>query len=157
MGDLRLLPEEVPRLAAGRDQDDFLSLAGLLLDEPLRRLEDVRVEGAAETAVGGHADHPDPLRLADGKKGMILRVDPQCQAVQHIHEFGRVRTEIFHPLLRRLEFRGGHHIHGLGDLLGLFYGADLPFDILECGHENLLLSFLCHPVDVALPRLTLMR
>ena len=133
-----LLPEKVPRLAADGDEGDLFPLAWLFLHEPFGGLDQVVVEAPAEPPVGGHADHPDPFRFADRQKRMGLGVHPERQTVQNLHELHRIGPEVLHPRLGGLELRGGHHVHGPGDLPGLLNGGDLPFNILECGHSKLL-------------------
>ncbi len=59
------------------------------------------------------------------EEGMDFRFDPAGQIAQHHCEGLGIGPEIFHALLGAPQFSGGHHVHGLGDLLGLFDRRDL--------------------------------
>ena len=61
--------------------------------------------------------------------GVALRLAGQFR--EYLVIFGRIRPEAFDAGLRAAQLRRGHHVHGLGDLLGLADPHDLHFDVFE--------------------------
>ena len=54
---------------------------------------------------------------------------------QHLRELVRVSPGVFRRFLRTTQFRGGDHLHGLRDLLGIADRGD-PFSyVLETRHS----------------------
>ena len=100
-------------------------------DELHRGVDQVDVEGAAQTAVSGHQHQPHPFHLGGlGEEGMDLRLHPAGHITQHHGKGLGIRPKPFHALLGASQFSGGDHVHGLGNLLGLFDRPYLASDIL---------------------------
>ena len=115
----------------------------MLADEVLRGADDVRVERAAEAAVGGDGDdHDVALRLARLQQRVRVDVDARGDGGEHLAQAGRVRTRGEHPLLRAAQLGRGHHLHGLGDLLRVPHRPDAGADEAERGHVLLRLRRL---------------
>jgi len=107
----------------------------MLADEVLRRADDVRIERAAEAAVGRDDNDDDvALRLARLQKRMRIDVDARGDRGKHLAQTGGVRARGEHPLLRAAQLGRRHHLHGLGDLLRVLDAADPAPDIDRAGH-----------------------
>src|SRR2546428_8097909 len=68
-------------------------------------------------------------------------IDAAGQAVQHARHLPGARPRAHHALLGAAQLRRRDHLHGLGDLLRRFHGADAPPDIDQRRHlvrSNLL-------------------
>ena len=87
--------------------------------------QQVGVQATAQTLVRGHHNEADGLAVVLLHEGVhVLRVG--------LPEMGRnganllaVRPGRAHTLLRLAHFGDGNHLHGLGDLLGVFHRFDL--------------------------------
>ena len=97
-----------------------------------RRLDDVRVEAAAQPLVCRDDDQqrlrPGALLVLD-QEGMQRGIDPARHAVQHALHLPRVRAGADDAILRPAQLRRRDHLHRLGDLLGRFHRADAPAQV----------------------------
>jgi hypothetical protein len=140
-GGLVDLAEVVAALAAN-DRDLDVVVARLLLpQEALGAPRDVAVEASREPAVRGDDDEEDAPRVGVGHQERVLvevvRAHPRREPAHDLTELLRVGTRRDHPLLGALQLRGGHHLHGLGDLLGVLDAADALADVAQRRHGAL--------------------
>ena len=56
------------------------------------------------------------------------------ETAQHFAKLTGIRAECFHIALGAAKTRSGHHVHRLGDLLGLFDALDFKLYVFECRH-----------------------
>jgi len=113
--------EVVSTLAAHQAQRADL---GALDDERAARLDDVRVEAAAQPLVGGHDDDERLAagpRLARGEQRVRRRIDARRQAREHALHLLRERARTRHALLRAAQLRRGDHFHRLRNLLRVLH------------------------------------
>ena len=77
------------------------------------------------------------MRLARHQEWMtVVRIRLGQMADDVAHLLG-VRARLAHALLRAAHLAGGHHLHGLGDLLSALDTRDLGADFLGAGHGAL--------------------
>ncbi len=97
---------------------------------------DFRVECATESAVGSDNDDADTFDLfADFQQRMGRAICTGCQITKHIIELAGVGAEPLDAFLRVAQLRRGHHVHGLGDLLGFLDASDLVLDVSQRSHS----------------------
>src|SRR5262249_15356137 len=133
--------KKVPALAS--DQPQFHSNAArfTLPNKLLRPPEDVGIKGTAEPPVTRDDDQTHNLKRAVLKQRLQV---PVCGTAQvgndppHLQSVGAKRQD---TTLGAPELRGRDHFHGLGDLLGILYGADLAPQSLKARHglQNLVI------------------
>ena len=68
------------------------------------------------------------------KKRMSRAVGLGRKIAEHSLKLFRVGAETLNAGLGAAQLRRGHHVHGLGDLLGLTDPDDLPFDVFQRRH-----------------------
>src|SRR5262249_21897237 len=126
--------EEVVTFAPDQDKLDFA--ARVVLQELLRRFDEVSVETAAETFIGGlprqgqafYATIAFALMSAEQRVFVIRRASGRV--AQNLHHLLRVGTRGDHTLLRAAEPGRGDHLHRLRDLPHVFDGAHPPSEVL---------------------------
>ena len=95
-------------------------------------IDDVGIEAAAQAAIRSHEDNGAALFLLMlGEQRMCAVFHLARQFRQHLTVLARIGTEALDASLRAAQLRRGHHVHGLGDLLGLADPHDLHFDVFE--------------------------
>ena len=135
-------------LLAHHDQVGLHALCSVRPHELLGGAHDVRVEGPAQSSVGGQSDHGHAAHL------VVLREEGEPFGV-HLDVAGHAGDELVHAYrvgpggldaLRRPTKSGRrHHLHGLGDLLRVLDGADPPLDISLTRHSRPWLSLMRRP------------
>jgi len=131
MGDLHFAaPEEVPALATHTGQGDADALRLLFSHELNPGVNQIYVEAATQPAVGGH-QHQGHFFHDGGalEKGVDFRIHTPGEIAQHVGKGLGIGTEALHAGLGPPQFGRGHHVHGLGDLLGLFDRGDFAPEI----------------------------
>ena len=108
---------------------DFLALGLELLDRLYCLPQDVRVVCAAQSAVRGKNDELHLLRLALGQERMLRTLDTAGKVRDHGEHLAGVGPRRDHAFLRAPQLCRSHHLHGLGDLLGLLDARDLSFNV----------------------------
>ena len=82
-------------------------------------MNQVDVEAAAQSAVRRTQNDMNLFDLLPRhQQGAGLITGLFREAAQHFRKLGRVRAEVFHIRLGTAQSRGGHHIHGFGNLSG---------------------------------------
>ena len=119
--------QELRALAA-----DDGELGGLL--DVQHQLEEIAVEGAAETLVGGDKNDATCLHRALRQEGMKLLVHPGGHGGEHVGHELRVGPPRERDLLRLLHLRRGHQLHRLGNLAGVLDRLDAAADVAGGGH-----------------------
>lgn len=66
-----------------------------------------------------------------GQQGVGVALHLARQFAEHLAVFGRVGSEALDTGLGAAQLGRGHHIHGLGDLLGFADPYDLHFYVFE--------------------------
>src|SRR5512146_2609052 len=136
LSELHLAPaEEIAGLAPHREHDDLLVPVAVVVEEPVGRPQQVRVEPSAQAPVRG--DHQEgqlrPLPRRQERMAPFLR-----PAGDRLHDFAHlpgVRPRGRDGVLRPLELRRRHHLHRLGDLLRALDAADPLADHTEIRHR----------------------
>ncbi len=60
---------------------------------------------------------------------MLRPLHTACEVRDHSEHLARVRPRSDHAVLGAAELRSRHHLHGLGDLLGLLDARDFSFNV----------------------------
>jgi len=108
----------VGALAADRHDLDRLAGRYQLVGVGTRKLGDVRVEPAAQPALGRHDDEQVDLIAprTDKQRGCAVLGRRLVEVGQHRIHTPSVGTRRLGGLLRTAQLGSGHHLHGLGDL-----------------------------------------
>ncbi len=131
-------PKVVGALAADRHDLDGLALGDQPLGVGPRQLCDIRIEAAAQTALGRHHDQEMRLILAGSDEQrrsarFVRRV--RSQIGEHaVHAFG-VGARRLRRVLRAAQFRCGDHLHRFGDLARRLHGSDAVAHVLQARHR----------------------
>src|SRR5262249_15279355 len=112
-----------PFAADGRYLELLLRLL-LVVDEPRRAAENIRIEAPGEPAVGGEDHHLHLLGRPHGEEWVRDRVCASDYLRDDLIEHLRVRTRRQDRILGFAEFRRRNHLHRLGDLLGIAHRTD---------------------------------
>ena len=126
--------EELDRLAADQAEVNFRAFPLPLAGRGQYLLENVRIQPAAEAAVGAHHDDAYGLDLAFHQvriPGVRVR---EPQVTDHAPDPVCVRLCGAHALLRLAHLARGDGFHGLGDLLRALDARDLDPDFFRAGH-----------------------
>ena len=93
------------------------------------------VEAAAQAAIrSSQNDHRDMALGTALEKRMSRAVGLGRKIAEHSLKLFRVGAETLNAGLGAAQLRRGHHVHGLGDLLGLTDPDDLHFDVFQRRH-----------------------
>ncbi len=87
---------------------------------------DVAVEPAAQPAIAGDDEHFDLLPFALLQQGMGGSIHTLAQIARHTSHLEGVGARRQNTVLRSLQLRRGHHLHGLGNLLCILEGRNFP-------------------------------
>ncbi len=152
MADVRVATVEVVAALSADDAEANLAALGLeLLPPVVRRLADVRVEGAGQATVAREDDEHDALRFPTGEQwvNVLLRTDARSHAAQHLVSLKGVGTKALDVLLRLPQASAGDQLHGAGDLLRALDASDALSNVLEVCHRWLVLVSLLGLEDFA--------
>ena len=96
----------------------------------------VRVQAAAQAAVRRNDHQPNAFYFCAGNqvRVLVLRVG-RAQVRYHVADFIGIGSRHAHPFLGLAHFAGGHHLHRLGDLLGVLHTRDLGADFFTYCHS----------------------
>ncbi len=139
---------------------DGVALGLERLDAAAGFLDQVRVEGAREPAVGGEQDDRGaggaalPRRGRPPEQRKPLGQLGGHQVGEHLAQRLGVGPGRDHPVLRALQLGGGDQLHRPGDLPGVLDGADPPLELPALGHQSALKSGL-NAAIAALSRLVM--
>ena len=131
--------EGIAAFAAGCDE---FHLGGALVGKELGGgFDEIGVEGTGQTFIGGEQDELDAFLFAAGQERasrcVFIAGGTVCQVCHHPLEHGGIGAGGNDAILRAAQFGGRDHLHGLGDLLGVFDGADAPPDVYKTRHSGL--------------------
>src|SRR5579885_1814203 len=127
--------EEVSAFAP--DGEELDGLVRVLVDEGLRGLDEMRVEGPGQTLVR-RDQHEQVAAVAARVHERVVEVFARArrevgQNLRHLH---RERARGDGALLRALELRSRDHLHGLRDLLRVLHRLDAPAYVEEISHRK---------------------
>jgi len=126
--------EEIQPLGADHAQAHLGTLALPFTRQHESVLEDVRIQAAREPAIGRDDDDADRARLARQEERMPVVRIRLGEMPDDVAYLGGIGARAAHALLRAAHLAGGHHLHGLGDLLSALHTRDLGADFLGAGH-----------------------
>ena len=126
------LAHSVASFAAHAGEGDLHTGIGFFSSELQGRGDDVAVEAAAQTTIGrDQHDGAVFLFLMLGQQRMGSALHLAGKLGQNLAILAGIRPEAFDAGLRAAQFRRGHHVHSLGDLLGLADPHDFHFYVFE--------------------------
>jgi len=127
----------------GTAGQDFMEALDRASEEGARFLEQIGVERAGESAVGGQDDYRRLLRL--GRLPQQRKTLGQLRRVEIRDDFRErigVRTRGHDAILRALHLGGGNHLHGARDLARVLDGLDPSLQLASLGHSPYALAGL---------------
>jgi hypothetical protein len=136
-----LATQDVVALLADADDLDRLALGHEPVGMVAGQTRDGGVERAAQTALGGaHDQQVNPVGPGAGQKTRRLRAhgDAGREIAEHHGHALRIGTGGLRRGLRPAQLRGGHHLHGLGDLLRRLDRGDAVTKVFQARHRAAL-------------------
>src|SRR5258706_11794634 len=127
---------EAEALVADAADVDFLALAlpGLVLVQ--RHTQQVRVERAAQALVGGDDDQAHALHgVARHQEGVAVFRVGVADVRGDVADLLAIGPRMPHALLRLAHFRGGDHLHRLGDLPSVLHTLDFDSYFFCAWHD----------------------
>ena len=102
--------------------------------------DEIGVEGTGQTFIRGEQDELDALLFATGQQwagGCVFIAGGTVRQISHhLLEHGGIGAGGDDTVLRATQLGSRDHLHGLGDLLRVFDGADAPPDVYETWHVS---------------------
>src|SRR5713101_9258025 len=111
-------------------------LAGMLTGKCLGRPNQIGIESATQTAIGGDKQKIDILLFTGSEEGMREGLALGGKVLQHRFQLLSVGPSGECSLLRPAQPGGGDHLHRLGNLLDVADRRDAPTDRFEGSHEG---------------------
>jgi hypothetical protein len=134
------------RLAADGDDVDFHALFLPRADFAEQFAGHVRIQTAAQTAIGRHDDIADALDgFARVQKRMTEFGVRFRDVADHLFHRLRVRARRFHQILRLADFRCRNHLERARHLAGVTHALDLGSDLSCACHVATSFVFLSFP------------
>ena len=125
--------EEVIRLTA--DRQDLRRLPSAVSDRVHGGANGIRIERAAETAIGCDDDDQHvALCFVRREQRMGRDIDARGNRRQHFAQRSGVRPRAEDTFLCTAQLRGRDHLHRLGDLLRVFHAADPASNVDRAWH-----------------------
>lgn len=123
--------------ASSEDQFEAIKLALVFGDITFGGFDQVGVKATTQAAIGADHEESDAHCGAGQQKGMGLVFDRGSKAADCLKKLEGVGPSLHEGLLGAAQLGCGHHLHGFGDLLGIFDGGDPFADFFEIGHDRL--------------------
>ncbi len=97
-------------------------------------LDDIAVEGSAQTAVCSHDNEESAFCLPADKQRIEIDIDFGYEMAKEVPQFSRIRARRDDRLLRPAKPGSGDHFHSLGDFLGVPDTSDPTSYFAQCCH-----------------------
>ncbi len=123
--------------ASSEDQFEAIELALVFGDVAFGGFDQVGVKTTTQAPISADHEKADALCGAGQQKGMGLVFDRGSKAADRLKKLEGVGPSLHEGLLGAAQLGCGHHLHGFGDLLGIFDGGDPFADFFEIGHDRL--------------------